>query len=231
MKKNFLIEALLNAIFPPRCMLCDEIISPDRYFCKFCEKRIEAVKEKRCIGCGMPIKKCECKRFIYHFDSVVSPFYNEGKAKDAFYNFKFQNNKRAAEFFAKEMVEALYKSHGKRKFDFITYVCPSKPTDYDHCKILASMVADNLGLKLVKALKPSGKKRMIQHTLRFDMRFENVHNSYRVTIPCKNKNILLVDDIKTSGATIDECARQLKFAGAESVHCLVALVGSGEKSD
>ncbi len=226
-----LIEALLNAVFPPRCALCNEIIAPIGYFCKDCECKVEFTVGKRCIGCGLPVKKCDCNRFIYHFDGIVSPFYNSGAAKEAYYNFKFFKNKRVGDYFSENMAQAVRRAYKNYRFDFVTYVSPlNEKTDYDHCGILAKRVAKLLKLKLVKTLRGC-KERSVQHTLDFSDRFDNVYNAYEPIASYKGKRILLVDDIKTSGATIDECARQLKFAGAKTVYCVSALIGFGKNRD
>ena len=130
------------------------------------------------------------------------------------------------------MAEIIKKYHTSSGFHFVTSVCPSKKNcEYDHSGILAKQLSKELGVKYVKTLAPSNKKRKTQHMLGFSERFQNVHDSYCAIGSFKGKHILLVDDIKTSGATIDECARQLKFAGAEKVHCITALIGSAEFSD
>ncbi len=223
------VDAFLNALYPPHCILCDEIIEPIGYLCRDCSNKLCVTAEKRCFGCGMPDKKCECDRFIYHFDGVISPFYNSGNEKKAFYNYKFKENKRASEYFADKMAACVIREYSDISFDFITYVCPSEgDTEYDHSGILAARLSKILGIRLVKALAPSGKKRMIQHTLGLDNRFENVREAYKCTRSCRGKRILLVDDIKTSGATLSECALTLKLSGARSVYCVAALVGSGD---
>lgn len=227
-----LFDALINFIFPTRCILCDELISPDLYFCKYCHGKIEFPVEKRCSGCGLDIKKCECNEFIYHFDSVISPFYNKGYAKQGLYRFKFDKDLRAGEYYSSKMAALVKKTFDISDFDFITSVCPSDKTDeFDHSGILAKKISDKLKIPYKVTLTPSSKKRVTQHKLGFSDRFENVHCAYKTLGRYKNKRILLVDDIKTSGATIDECARQLKFSGAKKVHCVTALVGSGQNAD
>lgn len=230
MKTTF-YKAILNALFPSRCIFCNDIITPDVFFCKYCVGKIENPVKARCLGCGLPVKKCECKEFIYHFDSVISPFYNYGYAQQGYYHFKFDKDLRAGEYYSDMMADAVTKHYHDIKFDFITSVCPSKPkTEFDHTGILAKNLSERLGLKYIETLKLSGKKKLTQRKLSINERFENVHNAYVTIGRYNNKRILLVDDIKTSGATIDECARKLKFAGAKSVHCITALVGYKEKS-
>lgn len=231
MKTTF-FNAIINSLFPARCILCDEILDPSLYFCKYCHGKIEYPTEKRCSGCGLDIKKCECDEFIYHFDSVISPFYNKGYAKQGYYRFKFDKDLRAGEYYSGKMAALVKKNFNTDDFDFITSVCPSKnETEFDHSGILAKNLAKKLKIEYKDTLAPSSKKRVTQHKLGFSERFENVHGAYKTLGTYKNKRILLVDDIKTSGATIDECARQLKFAGAEKVYCVTALVGSGQNAD
>ncbi len=225
--KNKIINAFVNALFPPRCFLCDEIITPESYLCLNCQHKLTVPDVKRCIGCGVATEKCECDRFIYHFDGVISPFFNEGAAKQGIYSYKFFRQRRIAEFYAKHMAHAVQKYYKDIKFDFITFVCSSKKKQkFEHCRLLTKELSANLNLRVVDALISTDKPRSTQHKLGFENRFENVHNAYKAKIDCRAKNILLVDDIKTSGATIDECARILKIAGAKSVYCVTAVVGN-----
>ena len=59
-------------------------------------------------------------------------------------------------------------------------------------------------------------------------RFKNVKGMYKTNYKVTGKTILLVDDIKTTGASFDECAKQLLLAGADNVYC-VSAVGSKTK--
>lgn len=227
-----IITAFADALYPPRCLLCDEMISPDKYLCTPCHDKLPYVNEKRCTGCGLQSKLCECDRFIYHFDGVISPYYNEGNAKKAVYRYKFSGHKRSAEFFAENMARAVNEYYGDKSFDLITYVCSSGGRRrLDHARTLALELSKRLGTRLVDVLKPSDKQRAVQHNMKFDNRFSNVHNAYLAARSLKNKTVLLVDDIKTSGATLDECARQLKFAGANEVFCVTVTVGNKENRD
>ncbi len=219
-------EAFLDCLFPPRCVLCNEIVTPNRFFCRYCFDKIEFPIGERCLGCGLPAKSCDCDKFIYHFDGVISPYYNEGAAQSAVYKFKFEKEVRGAKFLAIQMAKSVREYYEDIPFSFVTNVCSShKNPDFDHTKILTKYLSDELGIKMIEILEPTDKKRKVQHKQAFDLRFENVHGAYKAKNTCKGAIILLVDDIKTSGATIDECARQLKLAGAKAVYCITAVIG------
>lgn len=223
-----ILESLINALFPQRCIVCNKLSEVDSFFCKDCEGKLEPIAEKICKKCGCELKNCNCNRFIYHFDGAVSPFVNDGQAKKSFYSFKFGSNFSGVDYFAEQMVSTFNQNFSDIKIDLICYVPLSKNQlkvrRTDKCELLADKVADMMQIPL-KSVIVKKENVPAQHHLNLDNRFDNVRNAYKVTENVKNKNILLIDDIKTTGATLDACAKELKFAGASAVYCLTVLSG------
>ena len=73
------------------------------------------------------------------------------------------------------------------------------------------------------------KKVKKQHKSSIKERLLNTEGKYKCNYRIDNKNVLLIDDIKTTGATLDECAKELLFAGANSVYCITVLGSSTSK--
>lgn len=225
-----LFKSFIDALFPQRCIACNQLSEFDSYFCKDCAGKITPVQHKICRKCGRDEKACECNRFIYHFDGLVAPFLNSGQAKESFYSYKFNSNLSAVDYFAENMALFFKENFGDIKIDMICYVPLSKKQlkerDFDKCELLSQRVSKLLNIPMEKAILKN-ENILTQHNLSIDTRFENVRNAYRIVKNVKGKKILLIDDIKTTGATLDSCAKELKFAGAKEVYCLTAL--SGEK--
>ena len=219
---------ILHYIFPKRCAVCGCVISHNTFLCDCCENQIEYIKVKCCKRCGLPKKKCECKRYAYHFRGIASPFLNKDAAKDGIYGFKFSKNRDAAEFFAQNIVKQIKERFVNVSFDCVTSVPMHKQrrkeTGYDHAEILARAVALEMRLPYKRLLVKTVQNKT-QHTLKAAERFSNVKNVYKA----KGKMpscVLLVDDIKTTGATLDECSRRLMLAGCDDVYCATAVIGT-----
>ena len=218
----------LNLLFPNRCLVCDTVIPDNRYFCKKCEGTLKPIMVKVCNRCGCPKTKCQCKRYVYHFRGAAAPFINEDNAKAAIYHYKMLPNIAAADYFSEYMADQFLTQFPEIEIDCVTSV----PTNvkkkfaacFDHTAHLAKKTAKHLKLPY-KSLLFEKKKRKPQHTLNGGERFENVKNVYKAK---KNNydNVLLIDDIKTTGATLDECARQLMLAGCENVYVLTAVIST-----
>ncbi len=222
------MNSFAHYLFPRRCAVCGSVVGHCEKLCSDCENLIEPIVEKRCKRCGLPKHKCECKRYAYHFRAVVSPFINKDSAQRGIYGFKFGKNRDAAEFFAYYIAKNVKEQLCDVNFDCVTVV-PMHPqkrriTGYDHAEILARAVAREMGLPFKRLLKKTVKNKT-QHTLNAQERFSNVKNAYKA-----KKNIpscvLLVDDIKTTGATLDECSRRLMLAGCDDVYCATAVIGT-----
>lgn len=213
-------------------MLCDELISPECYFCDNCVGKVSIISDEICTCCGLALKKCRCKNFIYYFDGIISPFYNKTTAKECFYQFKFHKNRRNGNYFAQKMAEWVERHYKNIPFDSIAYVCKSKNgNSFNQTRYLAKRVSELLHIPIYNCITNTDKKRQIQHNTRMNSRFENVRDAYKLTKSVKNRKILLIDDIKTTGATISECARILKLNGASCVYCVTALVGDYNSKD
>lgn len=226
--KNKFAENLLDLFFPRRCLNCRKITT-NKYFCNDCKNVAAYIKVKTCEKCGLPLKHCSCDWNFYYFDEIISCFESDEKTKNSFYSFKFGGNIVGSKFFSSQMAKRVKKHASYADIDIITSVPLHGSTlnerGYDQVKILAKHISKLSDIKYERLLCQPKKAPKQHETKGMSERFVNVSDKYRVN---KNKSltdktVLLVDDIKTTGATLSQCARELKFAGAKRVIAISAL--------
>lgn len=225
-----ILKLQISAIYPQKCICCSELIDENNFLCKKCVESIERNNMNDiCLLCGFEKDECVCKYNVYHFNSLLCVFKNCGLAQNAYYNYKFYKKQHYAKFFAAEMCEAIKKHFSEIKFDFICSVPSFEKNGYDHSGYLAEITAKNLNLTYKKNILSCVKKVKKQHKSSIKERLLNTEGKYKCNYRIDNKNVLLIDDIKTTGATLDECAKELLFAGANSVYCITVLGSSTSK--
>lgn len=228
-----LFKSLIAAFFPNICACCKEIIPEGEFLCDYCFEMLDRCsKDKLCLKCGNLKSRCECKNKVFCFDAVIAPFFNENSAKKAIYAFKIGKREQIAEFFINEMVLSVKQYYRDINFDAVCFVPMYKRDElrkgFDHSRILAEGISDKLKIPVIEALS-SRRKRKPQHFLHPKERAANVKDIYYCKMKLSGKTVLLVDDIKTTAATLDECARQLLLSGAERVYCVAGVMSKGKK--
>lgn len=219
---------LISAIYPNKCIACGEIIEEEKSLCDLCDKHIERNDVvTMCLRCGYEQKDCVCNLNVYRFSSLISAFKNDGVAQKAYYKYKFNKKQHYAHFFAHEMsnlVEQLYKDI---KFDCVCSVPTGRKffnnTHYDHCAYITELISEELQIPYLKNILYCKRFKKLQHKSTIKERLINVNDKYDYNFKIDGKTVLLVDDIRTTGATLDECTKMLLYAGAENVLCVTAL--------
>ena len=225
------IKYLLWLIFPKRCAVCSSLIKREKHLCSDCENNIERIN-KICTVCASEKKYCICKRRVFHFAGATSVFNHGDYSKQAVNNFKFRGNGEIAEFLAEEMYQSTKRDFADIKFDLITCV-PMHPLKkfikgFNHSEKLAVLISQKLNCPYKCVLKKI-KLTKSQHKSSYKERRENVKGMF-CSDKFSAKQVLLVDDIRTTGATLDECARELLFAGAQNVYCVTAISNNYRKT-
>ena len=221
-----IVNIIVATIYPNKCLGCGKILDDDNYLCKECNAKIERNDlEKICLNCGLEDHDCVCKYNVYRFNSLITVFKNQGVAQKICYNYKFKKRQHYVRFFAKEICNAVCNCYDNIEFDFVCAVPSFDRFGFDHSGYIARAVAKKLNLPFYNNMLQCVKKTKKQHKSSYKERLSNVDDKYCTTQSISTVNVLLIDDIKTTGATLDECAKQLLFAGADSVYC-VSVLGS-----
>lgn len=221
--KNF-FNTLLTAIYPNKCICCSEIIKDDSFICQKCNALIERNNlEDICFSCGFENNDCMCKYNIYRFNSLICIFKNIGFARKAYYAYKFRKKQHYVKFFAHEMCNAVLKCYKNVRFDYICCVPTTRRYGYDHSGYIAKQMSKILNIPYANGILSCVKKTKKQHRSTIKERIENTDGKFKFNYKLENACVLLVDDIKTTGATIDECAKMLLYAGADNVYCITTL--------
>ncbi len=228
-----ILKSFNSVLYPNTCICCGSIIEDGEFLCDYCHEFIELTDPlKRCKACGMNKSNCQCKRHVFYFNSAVAPFVNKGVAKRVMYIFKFGKREQSSEFFARQMAFCVKNEYRDISFDCITYVPMSKrklaKRSYNQSFLLAKDISERLNIPIFSLLKARHSYKS-QHSLREKQRFKNVKGMYSAKCKLDGKRILLVDDIKTTGATLDECSKALLVAGADAVYCVTALISQKNK--
>ena len=225
--KDFL-RLIITFVYPNTCLGCGDIIDEGEYFCDCCFEELQRIDlDKQCIKCGLPKGKCDCRKKVYSFDSITAPFYNKDGAQKAMYTYKFRRRKYISALFAQQMALNFKYVYSDIHFDGICYVPLSvksyRKRGFNQSREIAVKMSEILKIPIVENALGCKMKRKSQHKVGAGKREENVKGKY-YPIKQLSGRILLVDDIKTTGATLNECAKQLLSGGATSVCCITGLI-------
>ena len=218
---------ILHCFFPNKCACCKKIISPQQIFCKACKGEFEMTKGKRCKICFALKEKCDCQRNPKFFFRSVSPFVYKNSLCNALITLKRIKHKRLAKYFAVEIHKNIEKKYKNVNFDAIIpvplYASRRKQRGFNQSMLLAKELSDIMRVPVMEKALVQHEKAKAQHTLRYKQRKDNVKGIYRAAnIPIEYQRILLVDDIMTSGATLNECAKMLRLEGVTKIYCITA---------
>ena len=206
-----LIYKIIQWLFPPKCVLCRNLLEKEQTdLCHHC--RIHA-----------PVAPSTHKK-IPHLDRWTAVWYYEDTVRSSIIRFKFHNARSYALAYGRFLSMKLLEEE-MTDFDILTWV-PVSPLrrlkrGYDQVELLAQAVGRELDTEPMPLLRKI-RNAPPQSGISGDAaRRANVLGAYRVTDPnaLRDKRILLLDDVITTGATASECARVLLTAGAKSVNC------------
>ncbi len=230
MNKN-IGKLILNLIYPPRCIFCGKRLSPKTklFVCDHCSNNLPYCKVyKRCKVCGNPIpdehefcRRCYLTRS--YVTASTSPFVYVDNVRNAIIAMKRPENignARVLSFYIAGMVKSDF---SQVAFDAVVSVPPRRKRrkdNYDQAGELGKEVAKRLSLPYISNALSQTREIKKQSSLNFDARIKNVKDAFKVKKPdkVKGKIILLIDDIRTTGATLNECGKALKEAGAYRVY-------------
>lgn len=221
--------SLLDWLYTPKCVLCESIIpiNGPRGFCEKCAGRLLKAEAPYCERCGrpkeMPDKICkECKDKDMSFVKNRSTFIYDENMRDIIHRFKYGNHPGYGKHLGGIMA-ANFDRHFQ-KFDLIIPVPLSKQRHrergFNQSEILAREIALKKGIALCAANLKRIRDTAAQSGLTAKQRSENLAGAFKASNPSEidQKTILLVDDIFTTGSTINYCAMELMAAGAHEVY-------------
>ena len=235
----------LELIYPPRCHICQGFLTDDRgenrHFCQDCLDSLIKIDPPICPVCGIPFASrveedhiCgACLRKRPFFDGLAAPYLYEGGIMDVIHQIKYSGKTYLAESLGNVLASFACERFGAID-DILIMPVPLHPKrlrerGFNQSLVLAKAVRplldarlDFLSLRRVKYTQP-------QTGLKRDERRKNVKGAFGLAgLPdLKGRTVILVDDVATTGTTLNECARVLKKAGCEKVYCLVLARTAG----
>lgn len=220
-----------SLFFPNRCMFCNEPIDPFVDFCEHCKRSVPFIEGEICTHCGAAKEDCVCnKNKATYYDMLAAPLYYEKDVKSCIHRFKFKDDRLLAKPLARLMEQSIKKYFSDINFDYITYIPMYRKKErkrgFNQSRLLALEISKACGIPFADGLLKKLYDTDNQHDCTGLERTGNligvfdVEKSYDLT----DKTVLLIDDVKTSGATLNECGKMLYLNGAKSVICLTAAV-------
>lgn len=225
-----LLRRVRYAFYPRRCAFCGKVVEPQQALCPACAAAAHRVMLPICPYCGCHIRDCACEKHRSRFTAAfAAPFYYDGCVRDAIMRMKFRGEPEIAETLGREMGAFAERVFTGVQIDMVTFVPMTqlelRKRRYNQSELLARATAKELLLPCGATLEKLFETRR-QRTLNRLRRSGNVFGVFEVICPqtIEGKRILLCDDLLTTGATLNECAKMLRIRGAREVLCLTAAV-------
>ena len=231
-------ELGLGLLFPRRCPICDEIAPVGEKICLDCIKKVKYTGSQTCMRCGKPVESkrveyCyDCSRKQHNFCQGKSVFLYAGGMKESMYRFKYQNKREYADFYAAEAMQLYGKWLHERQVEVIVpipmYTAKKRLRGYNQAEVFAEALGRESGIPVKKNLAERIRNTVPQKKLNDIDRKKNLKGAFKISQDIvKYKKVLLVDDIYTTGSTMDAVAGELRTAGIDKIYFLCISIGQG----
>lgn len=232
---SYLFNLIVKAFVPDRCRICAEVIELDSELCDDC-KKLPVIAPPLCKSCGANVHDCKCKKNKNQYKQVIAPYYYKDSIVKGVHNFKDNNMPFLAEGYACDMASCFNENYSDIDFDFITFVAcrefKRRLRGFNQAQLLAEKLSDIINIP-VKNVLDKVKYSGVQHHKSAHQRRIDIYGAFDVKEEFRDKldgkTILLVDDVKTTGSTLNECASMLKIFGAKEVYAITFAITNNIK--
>ena len=231
-------ELISDLLFPRRCVVCDRPV--DDLFhgvCKKCRSKIVYIEAPFCMKCGKQLS-VQCQEYCddclrrKHFYLQGKALYDYGSMADSIFRFKYMGRQEYAEFYGKDLYEHygswLLTVRPDALVPVPIHTSRKRKRGYNQAELLADELSKHCGIPVNRKLVIRKKKTRPQKDLTVQERQNNLKKAFKI---CKNdvklSTIVIIDDIYTTGSTIDDMTRLLMASGVQKVYYMTLAVGRG----
>ncbi len=232
--KSFFYD-LSDFLFPPKCLLCNDFYTPEngRYFCNNCYDGFSFITKPICNKCGGPFQTEEgedhiCGQCIKNkpfFDRARSIGKYDGTLRKAIHGFKYNKKSLLSKPLSQILAEAGREILDTERYDTIIpvpmHVKRLRQRGFNQALVLAKKAGKAWGIRVDTRSLERKTWAPPQTMLSRKKRHKNIKGTFNCRPEkIRNRNLLLIDDVYTSGSTVSECAKILKKSGALKVDVL-----------
>ena len=223
-------------IYPEVCPFCGQISKNG--ICSTCREKRPYIKGPVCFCCGKPLEREEteycmdCSGTIHYFEQGKSLFLHRSPVSEAVYRFKFKNQRVYGRVFAKELAGRYGEQIRRWKVEALIPIPlfwkKRRKRGYNQAEVLARYLSKETGIPVEDRALLRIRQTHPQKTLDPRERRRNLQNAFAVSGKWDPpKCVLILDDIYTTGSTINKAAKMLKKAGVQKVYFLTISIGQG----
>jgi len=233
-----LIKGLVDLVYPRRCLACKNRLTVsafDDFVCPECWCKIKRNLPPFCHSCGRRLQHADfaknicvlCLKKKLHFDRAFSPCIYDGVLKELIHEFKYKGKDYLGLPLSKLMIEFIQEYD--LPIDYLDFIIPIplhktrlREREFNQAEILSNYIAKEFKKEVLSDILIRNRHTKRQTDLETGDRFFNVKGSFSVTKDnlIQGKNLMVVDDVLTTGATSSEAAYALKEVGAGIVFVL-----------
>lgn len=230
-------EFLLGILYPARCPVCDGVLPPGNHIHEKCLNKLIRVTGPVCAKCGKPVEEgdplCDdCKRIPHEFDRGRAAFIYDNTMRQCMSALKYHGRREYGRTLGLMLYERFASTIQKLKPDGIIPV-PVHPDrlkkrGYNQAELIAEEVAKESGFPLIKGAVIRNKNTQAMKGLSAEERRKNIREAFdRGPEGILLKRALVIDDIYTTGSTMDAVSHVLKRGGCLKVYFLAVCIGHG----
>ena len=242
---------ILDWIYPPRCIACRTLFSPFHgrsrpWLCDECRCLFEAISEAYCSRCGSPVKGqniCDichnCRGRHFYFASHRAAFIYEETLRDLMHHIKFRSQRQLAQGLGELFAEVAAEWDHLVKVKKAAYIVPiplhpskKRMRGFNQAEVMARPLSKALNIPIAADMLKRVRKTAPQSGLSAASREQNLEEAFRYNKKYGDSPacILLLDDIYTSGATMNACAKTLMENNTQEIHAISLSIAVKDSS-
>lgn len=234
-------QSVTHLVYPRRCPICEGILAPkDKYVHNDCRSQLVFIKQPRCMRCGKAIEHQEqefcfdCSNRSFHYIKGFPCIKYDKRMSKSISSFKYKGKKEYADFYIDELLSEYEELFCDIAFDVLLpipiHVSKYKERGFNQAELIADGIAQRIHVPVEPKLLIRNRKTLPQKELNDKERLKNLEQAFELNPDLTLENyqrVLLVDDIYTTGSTIEACARLLTDAGIKEIFYTSICIGQG----